>query len=397
MFLGGLFMLEVQKLLRTDGLATLENNYNIIVRRHKEHSNLVLLKYNMLESPMGERIVQECRGLILDENKNWEIVSYPFGKFFNINEGHAAPINWATASVQEKLDGSLMTLYYYKGMWRVASSGSPDASGSVNESMLEWKERGQLIQPFPIDFASYFWQIATLRGMSIHPLMDVPKKYCFMFEMMGPLNRIIVKHDISRIVLLSARDLTCGSEIPLSLAKNLLPGSIEVVQEFPLSSVEEIIKSFDHMNPVEQEGYVVIDKEFHRIKIKCPAYVALHHVKGNGEVTPKQLLKIAMAGENDEWVSYFEEFKDDLLRIRAMLEDFIDLVSKDYTDISQQIGPGGSQKDFAVLATQTRCSGALFALRSGRTDSVRSYTRGIQVEKLLELIWKPSTATQGRK
>ena len=38
------------------------------------------------------------------------------------------PIDWGTARVYEKLDGSLMTLYRYGGAWQVASSGLPDGS-----------------------------------------------------------------------------------------------------------------------------------------------------------------------------------------------------------------------------------------------------------------------------
>jgi tRNA splicing ligase len=53
-------------------------------------------------------VVQECRGLILDESANWRIVAFPYTKFFNYGEEHAASIDWSTACVQEKLDGSLM-------------------------------------------------------------------------------------------------------------------------------------------------------------------------------------------------------------------------------------------------------------------------------------------------
>ena len=43
-------------------------------------------------------------------------------------ESSADAIDWSTARVMEKLDGSLATLYWYKGEWHVSSSGVPDAS-----------------------------------------------------------------------------------------------------------------------------------------------------------------------------------------------------------------------------------------------------------------------------
>ncbi|KKM74283.1 hypothetical protein LCGC14_1401830 [marine sediment metagenome] len=100
--------LELQKFLRADGSPEkLKEQFGIISRRHGRYDNLVCFKYHMIDSPMGERIVQECRGIILDEEDNWNVVSRSFNKFFNIFEGHAAEIDWDTACVQEKLDGCL--------------------------------------------------------------------------------------------------------------------------------------------------------------------------------------------------------------------------------------------------------------------------------------------------
>ena len=137
-------MLHVQSYLRNggtlDGLAT---ELGIKAKRHQTHSNLVLLKYNQIESPMSSPIVQECRGIILDEADDWNVVARAFDKFFNYGEGHAAEINWQTARVQEKVDGSLCLVFFYKREWHVATTGTPDASGDVNASGKS--------------FADYFW------------------------------------------------------------------------------------------------------------------------------------------------------------------------------------------------------------------------------------------------
>lgn len=62
-------MLLVQDNLKT-GLHTLDSlnrDLGISATRHSQHQNLVLLKYDQIESPMDNPIVQECRGLVLDE------------------------------------------------------------------------------------------------------------------------------------------------------------------------------------------------------------------------------------------------------------------------------------------------------------------------------------------
>lgn len=124
-------MLKIQQKLFTKeiSLEELPEAYGIDVRRHSQFSNLVMLKYNQINADMTSAIVRECRGLILDEANDWKVVSFPFAKFFNAEEPNAAKIDWKSAVVQEKLDGSIMSMYWYNGQWRVASNGSPDAGG----------------------------------------------------------------------------------------------------------------------------------------------------------------------------------------------------------------------------------------------------------------------------
>ena len=123
--------MQTQLFLREHGLAALCDKFMLKANRHERFSNLVLLKYNQVFSPMNEPIVQECRGLIVDEADNWRVISHPFDKFFNAGEPNAAAIDWTTARVLEKLDGSLMSLYFYDGAWQVASSGRPEAGGPL--------------------------------------------------------------------------------------------------------------------------------------------------------------------------------------------------------------------------------------------------------------------------
>ena len=86
-------MLKVQEFLRNGG--TLEDlarePYNLFVRKH-DTDGRVLLKYSPA-SPKNEIICQECRGLILDEESDWEIVCRSFNRFFNAGEEEAATLS----------------------------------------------------------------------------------------------------------------------------------------------------------------------------------------------------------------------------------------------------------------------------------------------------------------
>lgn len=100
--------LALQDFLRSGcSVKDLEDKFQIYATQHKQHPNLILFKYDIM-SPFAEEIVKEARGIILDTDNNWSVVNYGMKKFFNHGEGNAATIDWRTARVLEKMDGSLM-------------------------------------------------------------------------------------------------------------------------------------------------------------------------------------------------------------------------------------------------------------------------------------------------
>jgi hypothetical protein len=62
--------------------------------RPSHDGDLVSLKYNQIESPMHEPIVQECRGMVVHVPTG-TILAHPYNKFWNHGEALAAPIDWA--------------------------------------------------------------------------------------------------------------------------------------------------------------------------------------------------------------------------------------------------------------------------------------------------------------
>lgn len=368
---------EVVKYLRKGGaLGDLLKSYAIKATRHKEFPNLVLLKYNQIDSPMGVRLVQECRGLILDEANDWNVVSRPFDKFFNYGEGHAASINWRSAQVQEKLDGSLMQLYWYQGAWRVATSGMPDASGEVNGCGFT--------------FAELFWRVWKEKGYALPDPGHMSRT--FLFELMTPYNRVVVPHKENRLVLIGVRERN-GDEY--NLYSDFFSGhGWERVRFFPLQTVEDVEATFRTMDPLHQEGYVVVDNYFDRVKVKHPGYVAIHQLRdGFG---PKHLLEVIRSGEKSELLTYYPEWTE---HFRSIEEKYVDLVVKlelDYVQATMAtacsvpmgvaVSPARLQKEFASHAVKSQMSGALFSLRAGKVASVKQYLAEMNIKSLMEAL-----------
>lgn len=357
--------LLVQGFLEADGtLGDLVQSYTIKNRRHGKYENLVLLKYG-IDAAFMNPMVRECRGIILDEARSWAVVSRAFDKFGNHGEGYVPEIDWSTARVQEKLDGSLCVLYHYDGAWHVATSGSPDASGDV--------QRAGSHQPDAFtkgySFADYFWDTFKSEGGKL----PEPSDLCYAFELMGPANRIVVVHEKPWLRLLAVRNRATGEQFwpeDRSADVNIAP-----VRSFPLTNLDEITASFEHISPVSQEGYVVVDGNFNRVKIKHPGYVALHHAKDG--MGPKAFVQIARTGEVGEVLSAFPEFQPLIAEARGRYESLLASVKSDYERLKHH----ATQKDFALEAVKTPCSAALFQMRKG--VALEDFFRDVAIDKLM--------------
>lgn len=376
---------RVVDFLRNGGtLNDLLTSRGILAKRHRSRPNLVLLKYNQIESPMGDPMVQECRGIVLDEADGWRVVSRAFDKFFNYGEGHAAPIDWATAQVQEKVDGSLITVYAYDGDWHAATTGTPDGCGDVhgNDASGKWSPRPGASLPVPESFAGYFWQ--TLSFYDVPLFNEVPEGagacISWMFELTGPLNRVVIPHTESKVTLLGARIIEGGKWIPLDDAKKILGGDVPIVRSFPLQSTDDILASFQSLSPLAQEGYVVCDAAFNRIKVKHPGYVALHHAKDGMSV--RAFVDIAKSGETPEVIAAFPEMKPQLDDVKARFEALIAVTEADFSDA---LG-APTQKDFALAVKGRRHSAALFAMRAGKATSARAFYASRTADQLMPLL-----------
>jgi hypothetical protein len=382
-------MLELQKFLRNpeNKPADLTDKYAIAVKRHPKYPNLVLFKYSQIESPFAEKIVQECRGIILDESNNWAVVSYPYNKFFNHGEGHAAPIDWATARVYEKVDGSLMTLYWYDNQWHVASSGTPDAGSNLYGTAFT--------------FADLFWKVWRELGYKM-PDDKIDTQFCYMFELCTPHNKIVVQHTANRLVFHGYRMLIDFPDADPSI-RTALPADYEegkpedqahrgweIVKSYSLGSIEDVLKTLEHIPPTDGEGYVVCDAKFNRIKVKTPQYVALHHMRdGMGS---RRMLEIVRSNESEEFLNYFPEFKSLHAQIKEKYLGLVNHLETEWNKVKDMdTGEEGSadhqkscRKEFALAIRNVPHNGILFALRNGQIESIKQGLREMHIKHLVE-------------
>lgn len=356
----------VQQLIysRPDWLEHLVSEYKIDAVRD---GDLVSLKYNQIESPMHDPIVQQCRGMVVDVAQR-KVLAWPYNKFWNHGEALAAPIDWSTARVQEKLDGSLIILHWHHG-WRVASSGHPTAGGSFGDEDRTFREA--------------FWNTWDVLDNRLPP--DDMRDTTFMFELCDQPNRIVVQHERPRIVLHGARRLTDGREAAYGwLCYAAEQMRCEVVQCLPYTSFAACDAAVNALDPLKCEGFVVVDDQFNRVKIKSPRYVALHHLKNNA--TPRRAVELWQTGEHEELLAHFPEFR----QVIEPVHDKLDQIARRAVDEHEEaMCRSVDRKGYAAMATRYPFSAVMFRmLTNGRAsvDEAKAIMRGMSLAALERMV-----------
>lgn len=363
-------MLKIQEFLRAGGTPEqLTEKYALRIHRHNKYPNLYQFTYNQFDSDMSEEICQEARGLILDSKENWKVVCFTFRKFFNLGEYNSHKIYPGDdIRCYDKVDGTLIQMYWYKGEWHIATTGRCDASGPYSEAFPDKT------------FADLFWKTWS----ELNYIYPKEETVCFAFELMTEHNRIICKYNKPRIVFLGARDLLTLSEISPEVVVSIGKYNWELIQTYSLNTVEQITEAAKTLNPMNYEGYVLVsgwdkdEKSFARIKVKSPTYVALS-LLSNG-ICEKRLLEIVKNNESEEFLVYFPKYKE---AYEAVKKKYLQVL-KELTSLYEEHKDISDQKEFAGKIKNHPLSGILFCVRNKKTTSITEGLRQFRTESILE-------------
>ena len=274
--------------------------------------DLVMFKYDQIRSDLSIPLVQECRGLILDAN-TFEVVSFPFVKFFNYGEPLAVDIDWASAQVTQKLDGSIIKVVRLEdGNFLISTNGMIDAfKCSLPENFG---------RPFD-NFGQLFIEGLKWYGYRIEDFDRLFKTgYTYMFELTSPWNQVVVNWNETKAWFIGVRDNRTFKEI--FFGDSELAEDFDTPKVYPITSVDECVAAAKAL-PDDEEGYVVVDKDFNRIKIKSPRYIQLHYMAGNQIWSPSRVMDIIRDNEVSEYVAYFPKFKVAFDAIKAKYDAYV--------------------------------------------------------------------------
>jgi len=362
------YLKELVDCYKAIGFDAFYEKYGIKVKRDE---NFILFDYDMLNVNWDFKPSILCRGLILDA-KTLKPACFPLLKFWNSAEGYADIIDWETAKVVEKADGTMVCRWWNK-----------------YEKVFSYTTRRQLpgdIKRNTIQDSKITWYKLINKCLE-KPLQDIiqRKNKTLVFEVMSPANRVVVIHKEYHANLIAERDNDTYHEHDV-LNNNWAP------KTFSLSSTKECKKFVNTLSGLKSEGVIVCDAAFNRVKIKSKDYLALHHLKDSTGNSLKSLILVVRRGEWSEIATAFPEFISAMKKIEIIINDWEEkhqVAYNKYKNIN-------TQKDFALAIQKENIltPSLLFFTRSSKANSIKDAIKQMDDSKFIKVI-KPLVEKAG--
>lgn len=359
--------MQVIEFIKQKGFQALTDELGIVVKHHP--IGLTTLNYSQIDSPKTDPIVIECRSLIL-ETETLKVVSRSFDRFFNLGEAlNVMPtIDWANAEIFEKVDGSLIKIYCYKGTWLVATRSTVDANVECMGFGITFKELvyRALNVSSDLEFQELCWN-SVMRPDTT-----------YIFELTCVENRVVKHYTGYNMTFLGARTVNgvyvSNDERAWIYTEDIhdqksIGSRSKDAKRFAFNCEQEAVHSAASLKDLD-EGYIVYQNGVPVCKIKSPAYVAIHHIKGEG-LNPKRMSQLVISGEVEEYLTYFETD-------RTILQPYIDAYGElvylmQY--VLDMLGEVEDQKEFALQAKNYNFSAVLFNARNKGILTIDSFNQ----------------------
>lgn len=330
--------LHIVKYLKEHGLEKTISNFRL---KHRDYGHKVLLKYDQIAYNFEHQEVRDCRGLILEKG-TWNVMSLGFRKFFNLGELHADPIDWESAKIYQKVDGSFIQVYYdwvYE-QWCVGTSGTAHAEKDCNGKEISFS-----------DLFKQTLEILTFNNVSEKFYDLLNPNQCYIFELCTPFNTVVKEFRSFTLYLLGSRNMKTLKELSFEdLIGVSFDLNIPMVLNYRINADPKHLTFLAKEMPFDEEGYVVRDKFDNRVKIKSPAYVEASHVKAS--TAGWRIMNVIITNELDEFLVSFPERKEQLYELKAGFEKLLNTLEFWVNKAMILKSESDSQKDFASKITQ---------------------------------------------
>ena len=377
---------KIQSYLKENGindktLKDLSENHGIEASFDEEiDTHLINFNYNQINASKNDPLVTECRGIVINK-KDLSIQSKSFNRFFNYGEVESN-IDFNNCHVEEKIDGSLIRIAFDNedNTWKFGSRGTVNARGVYTNDEYDNIPYCKLICDA---LGIYTEDIIYHASMSkdndgntksldvniyleyrkrFHDFMEknIPEMFdkntmTIVCELVSPYIASTTKYDKTKLYILSIID--CHNveyknifDLFLAIKDNFNKNIFNNPKKYFLNNLNDIKNLLSELNKdsnTVNEGFVVVDKNtMERVKFKTDLYLRMHYYISNG-ATPKRLTKIYLEGEQDEFLTYYPEYKTIFSNFKRNEKNEIYSIENLYLIIKSLINSGIEMKEIA--------------------------------------------------
>lgn len=341
--------METLDFLKNQSIDDLKNAYSISC---KEYDDRIVFNYDQIDSYKHRftNIVRECRNLILNKDCT-KVLHRSFDRFYNYNEDpNTKKFNIASARIDQKLDGSLIGLYYDGKSWCCCTRSMAFAEGDISIYPLSYASKYGFAPKTFSDLVNLAFDFNDFKNKA-------NKNFSYICEITSPFNRVITPYEDIRLTLLAVRNKITGEYLN-RVEEVKIFNDIHLPEVYRFNNIDDLFESIKQL-PSLDEGYVCNMNNWF-IKIKNPAYLAVLSLRSNNAVPSEdKIIEIVYNYNENEYLSYYpedKEFFEPYLYIRNMLLTYFD---EEYNKIKHI----ERQKEFAYAVKHLKCNTVFYKMR----------------------------------
>lgn len=332
-----------------DILPHIEGKEEFIVIDKDDYKVVDYILQSPVTFPIDSPILRECRGLIFD--KEGKLISRPFHKFFNYGEKPEEQAEGLPSEVLQKLDGSMIRPLVIDGDIRLATRKGITDVAMQAETFAAGKE-------------NYITFISCMEATGCTPI----------FEWCSRKNQVVIDYPEDKLVLLAIREKNSGKYVPYGdVVEAGSHWDIPVVRKERLTPglTSEQLAEFAKVL-TDEEGFVMVWPDGHRMKAKAEWYVTLHRAK-EAIGREKDLIKAYLTTGIDDILpilpdNYKKEVTNFLAKLTVELAQQCQRLDGIFVNIVKKMPDSFTRKDFAMeaLKLHERLRPFMFSLLPGR-------------------------------
>lgn len=283
----------------------------------KQKVDLIHIRYDKSVADMSDKMVQECRGLLYDNNLK-QVVSMSLLSKQTL-EDFIINVKWDDCVIEESVDGTLINLFYYKDRWQVSTKCTFDAECRWNSEKT---------------FKELFWETATRVKLNVDGLDTC---FCYSFVLCHPECRNITPYENPKLIHISSRnmDTFIESDEDIGIEKPSIL-KIDNYNTIGCSSYNELLVQLDRLD-YTKEGFMLYSKNRQcRTKLIGKEHLKVKQIKGTYPIIEWKLIEMRNMDNVNPFFDYFPEYKDTFNELLDTIRNVGILIFNYYTRIRKK-------------------------------------------------------------